>query len=335
MIAYRIVSDKGIDALQRTTLPDPRPGPGEVLVELRAASLNYRDLMVARGGYPLNDNRPVVAMSDGAGVVLEVGAGVRRWGPGDRVAGNFMRDWIAGPVTPAALASSLGGGVDGVLAERFVLPERSLIRVPDHLDFAEAATLPCAALTAWNALLAAGTRAGDTVLVLGTGGVSVFGVQLARAMGAVPIATSSSDAKLERIRAAGAVHGVNYARYPDWHTQVLALTGGTGVDHVLETGGPGTLERSMLATRVGGTISLIGVLAQGTPPAMTTALLRAQTVRGIYVGSVEMFESMNRAVSAAGLRPIIDGRFEFDQAIDAYRAFERQTHVGKLVIERR
>lgn len=335
MHAYRVVSDKGIDAIQRTESPDPRPGPGQVLIDLKAASLNYRDLVVARGGYPLNDTRPVVPLSDGAGVVLEVGPGVTRWAPGDRVAANFMRDWIAGPVTPEALRSSLGGGVDGVLAERFVAPERSLVRIPEHLGFDEAATLPCAALTAWNALLAAGTKAGDTVLVLGTGGVSVFGVQLARAMGAVPIATSSSDEKLERIKAAGAAHGVNYSRHPEWHERVLELTGGRGVDHVLETGGPGTLERSLLATRVGGTISLIGILAQGTPPAMTMALLRAQTVRGIYVGSVEMFETMNRAVAAAGIRPVIEARFGFDQALDAYRSLEKQKHVGKVVIVRR
>lgn len=334
MISYRVVSGKGIDAIQRLDAPEPVPAPGQVVVELHAASLNFRDLVVAKGGYPRNDRLPVVPLSDGTGRVVGVGPGVTRWRTGDRVAANFMRDWIAGPITEEALDSSLGGGVDGVLAERFVMPERSLVRIPDHLDFAEASTLPCAALTAWNALISAGTKAGDTVLVLGTGGVSVFAVQLARAMGAVPIITSSSDEKLERALALGAAHGVNYRTHPEWHRSVLDLTGGRGVDHVLETGGPGTLERSVQAARVGGTVSLIGILAEGTPPSMTAAMLRVLTVRGIYVGSVEMFESMNRAIAAVRLRPVIDARFPFDRALDAMRAFAAQRHVGKVVIER-
>lgn len=334
MIAYRVVTNTGPDALEKLTLPEPVAIPGHVVVELHAAALNFRDLIVTRGGYVRNDRRPVIPLSDGAGRVVAVGSGVTRWRVGDRVVANFMRDWIAGPVTEEALNSSLGGGVDGVLAERFALPEHALLRIPDHLDFAEAATLPCAALTAWNALTAAGTRAGDTVLVLGTGGVSIFGVQLARAMGAVPIITSSSDAKLHRAVSLGAAHAINYRTTPDWHLRVLELTDSRGVDHVLETGGPGTLERSLLAARVGGTVSLIGILADGTPPTLTPALLRTLTVRGIYVGSVEMFEAMNRAISAARLRPVIDSRFPFDRAIDALNAFAQQRHVGKVVIER-
>lgn len=334
MIAYTIVSDKGIEAIERGNRPEPTAGPGEVVVELRAASLNYRDLMVARGGYPRNNNRPVVAISDGAGTVHAVGQGVTVWKVGDRVAANFMRDWISGPATERALNSSLGGGVDGVLAERFVTRAESLVRIPEHLDFAEASTLPCAALTAWNALVAAGTRAGETVLVLGTGGVSIFGVQLARALGAVPIITSSSDAKLVRAREYGAAHTVNYTRQPEWQDEVIKLTGGRGVDHVLETGGPGTLERSISAARIGGTISLIGVLAQGAAPALNVAMMKCLTIRGIYVGSTEMFEGMNRAISAARIKPVIDARFAFDDAINAYRALERQQHVGKIVITR-
>lgn len=273
-------------------------------------------------------------MSDGAGVVAEVGPGVSGWKPGDRVVANFMRDWVSGPVTERALNSSLGGGIDGVMAERFVTRADSVVPIPAHLDFAEAATLPCAALTAWNALTAAGTTAGDTVLTLGTGGVSVFALQLAGAMGATTIVTSSSDAKLEKARALGVTHAINYRTHPDWHEQVLKMTGGRGVDHVIETGGPGTLERSMQATAIGGTVSLIGVLADGTPPAMTLALLRCLTVRGIYVGSAEMFAGMNRALAAADIHPVIDQRFAFDDAIDAYRAFEKQTHFGKVVIVR-
>jgi NADPH:quinone reductase-like Zn-dependent oxidoreductase len=334
MIAYRIVSDQGIDAIERARIDTPRPGPGEVSIDLRAASLNFRDLVVAKGGYPGNDRRPSVAMSDGAGVVAEVGPGVTAWKPGDRVVANFMRDWAAGAVTEPALNSSLGGGVDGVLAERFLTRADSVVPIPHHLDFAEAATLPCAALTAWNALTAANTTAGDTVLMLGTGGVSVFALQLAKAMGAVPIVTSSSDAKLERARALGAVHTINYTTHPDWHEQVLKITDGRGVDHVMETAGPGTLERSLQSAAIGGTVSLIGIMADGTPPAMTIALLRALTVRGIYVGSTEMFSAMNRAIEAAGLRPVIDRRFAFDDALNAYRSFEKQTHFGKVVIVR-
>lgn len=334
MIAYRIVTDRDIDAIERTKTDTPKPGPGEISIELRAASLNYRDLMVARGGYPRNDRRPSIALSDGAGVVAEVGPGVTGWTPGDRVVANFMRDWIAGTVTERALNSSLGGGVDGVLAERFITRADSVVPIPRHLDFAEASTLPCAALTAWNALTAAGTKAGDTVLTLGTGGVSVFALQLAGAMGVVPIVTSSSDEKLERARALGAAHTINYKAHPDWHERVLEITGGRGVDHVIETGGPGTLERSLQSAAIGGTVSLIGVLADGTPPAMTVALLRALTVRGIYVGSAEMFGGMNRTIEAAGLRPVIDRRFAFDDAIEAYRSFEKQTHFGKVVIVR-
>lgn len=334
MIAYRIVSDRGIDAIERSQTETPRPGAGEISIDLRAASLNYRDLMVARGGYPRNDRRPSVAMSDGAGVVAEVGPGVTGWKPGDRVVANFMRDWVSGAATERALNSSLGGGVDGVLAERFVTRADAVLPIPHHLDFAEASTLPCAALTAWNALTAAGTTAGDTVLTLGTGGVSVFAIQFAKAMGATAIVTSSSDAKLDKARALGATHTINYTTHRDWHTQVLGLTDGRGVDHVIETGGPGTLERSLQSAAIGGTVSLIGVLADGTPPAMTIALLRALTVRGIYVGSAEMFARMNRAIVAASIHPVIDQRFAFDDAIGAYRAFEKQTHFGKVVIVR-
>jgi NADPH:quinone reductase-like Zn-dependent oxidoreductase len=334
MMTYRVVSDKGIEAIELAEAPRPVPGPGMVLVELRAASLNYRDVLVARGGYPLNDRRPVVPLSDGAGIIAAVGPGVTRWKVGDRAVANFMQRWIAGGPTPEALASSLGGGVDGVLAEAFVAPADALVPIPAHLEFAEASTLPCAALTAWNALVAAGTRAGQTVLTLGTGGVSIFAVQFARAMGATPIITSSSDAKLDAARSHGAAHGINYATHPDWHEQVRTLTGGRGVDHVIETGGPGTLEQSMLSVAIGGTVSLIGVLAQGSPPAMTQALLRCLTVRGIYVGSVEMFEAMNRAIVVHALRPVIDTRYSFADALSAYRAFESQRHVGKIVIVR-
>ncbi len=333
MKAYRVSEPIGIEGLRVVDLPEPRPGPGEVVVRVRATSLNYRDSMVIKGGYPRNDRRPVIPLSDGAGEVSAVGSGVTTWKVGDRVAANFMRDWTAGGVTETALRSSLGGGIDGMLTQQSALPAHSLVRIPDHLSFEQAATLPCAALTAWNALTAAGTRAGDTVLLLGTGGVSIFGLQLAKAMGARTIVTSSSDEKLATARSLGADVTINYRSTPRWSSAVIEATAGRGVDHVLEVGGPGTLEQSLLATRPGGTISLIGLLDPGqTQPSVLPALLNAQTIRGIYVGSVEMFEAMNRAISVSRLTPVIDRVFAFDQAKEAYAHLTSQTHTGKIVI---
>ena len=334
MRAYVVTSDRGIDAIEIQERPAPTPAAGQVLVELRAASLNFRALMGAEGGYPASALRPVVALSDGACEVGAVGEGVTRWRSGDRVVAAFLEDWLRGPFRADLPHSARGGGIDGVLQERFLAGEGALLAIPEHLSFAEAATLPCAAVTAWNALTAAGTKVGDRVLVLGTGGVSIFAIQLARLMGAKPIVTSSDDAKLRRARELGAVAGINYRAVPDWHERVLELTDGEGVEHVIETGGPGTLERSLSAAAFGGVVSLIGVLAQGEPPPMTTALMKALTVRGIYVGSAEMFASLNRAITAHQLRPVIHQRFGFDDVLAAYRARETQEHVGKIVVER-
>ena len=334
MKAYQVVSSDGIEAIRKVELPEPTPARGEVVVDLRAASLNFRDLLIAGGGYPLNDTRPVIPVSDGAGEVAAVGDGVTRWKAGDRVMASFMRDWVAGPMHERALLASLGGGVDGVLAERFVMPEHALVRVPENLDFNQAATLPCAALVAWNGLTTARTKAGDHVLLIGTGGVATFGVQLARALGAVPIITSSSDENLRRAEELGAAHTINYKKHPEWHEEVMRITHGRGVDHVLETGGPGTLGRSIQATRVGGTITLIGVVAQGDPPRLDMAMFRCLTLRGVSVGSVEMLESMSRAITANGIRPVIDSRFTFDDALDAYRTFASGKRFGKIVITR-
>ncbi|MBI1190395.1 MAG: zinc-binding dehydrogenase [Tepidisphaera sp.] len=334
MKAYRVESDQGFGAIRMVDLAPPLPGPGQVRVSLKAASLNYRDLVIAKGGYLRNQTRPVIPLSDGAGVIDAVGEGVTSWRAGDCVVANFLRDWVHGPLHERVLHSALGGAIDGVLAEQFVVPAHALVRIPDHLDFAEASTLPCAALTAWNALTAANTRAGDNVLVLGTGGVSIFALQLARAMGARVIATSSSDAKLAKARELGAHAAINYKSHPLWSSKVLELTGGVGVDHVIEIGGPGTFEQSLKSTRVGGTVSLIGFLASGDNPGIVPAILNAQTVRGIYVGSVEMFEAMNRAISVARLRPVIDRKFAFADAIKAYEYFASQAHVGKVVITR-
>ncbi|MEM1185900.1 MAG: NAD(P)-dependent alcohol dehydrogenase [Planctomycetota bacterium] len=332
MKAYQIISDGGFEAIELVEREAPTPGWGEVVVALRAASLNYRDLMIAGGGYPLNDTKPVIPLSDGAGEVISVGEGVTQWQPGDRVMASFMRDWIAGPMNERALTASLGGGVDGVLAERFVMPAHALVRIPSHLGFDEAATLPCAALVAWNGLTSAGTKAGDHVLIIGAGGVATFGVQLTRALGAVPIIASINDQNLEQLRSLGAAHTINGETHPEWHQEVMRITGGRGVDHVLESGGPGTLGKSILSTRVGGSITLIGVVAQGDPPPLDMAMFKCLTLRGVSVGSVQMLESMSRAIEASGIKPVVGERFGFDDAIEAYRAFANRRRFGKVVI---
>jgi len=333
MRAYRLDYPEGVQSLKLVNLPDPAPGPGEVVIAVRACSLNYRDSLLLKGGYPRNRTYPVIPLSDGAGEVVAIGAGVTRFQVGDRVAANFMRDWICGPINERALLSSLGGGIDGMLAERVCLPETSVVAIPTHLSWEEASTLPCAALTAWNALTSANTKAGDTVLVLGTGGVSIFALQLARAFGARVIATSGSDDKAAKAKALGADAVINYRQNPEWHGEVRKLTGGAGVDLVLEVGGPGTFERSIKSTRVGGTIALIGLLDAGTePPNIIPLLLNAQKVHGIYVGSVAMFEEMNRAITVNQIRPVIDRIFPFAEARQAYEHLISQKHLGKIVI---
>jgi NADPH:quinone reductase-like Zn-dependent oxidoreductase len=251
---------------------------------------------------------------------------------GMRVASTFFQRWDDGQCSADAMASALGGALDGVLAEEVVLRADGVVPIPDHLSFEEAATLPCAALTAWNALAeAARVKAGDTVLLLGTGGVSIFGLQFAKLMGARAIIISSSDAKLERAKALGAAHTINYRTTPDWDRAVLDLTNGTGVDATVEVGGAGTLPRSINATRIAGTISLIGVLAGGQiDPAQF--MRRSIKMQGIYVGSRRMFQDMNRAISIAGLKPVIDQTFPFEKAKDAYHTMQAAGHFGKIVI---
>jgi NADPH:quinone reductase-like Zn-dependent oxidoreductase len=340
MLRYEIREPKGIDGIIRTEVAEPLPGPGEVQVEMRAWSLNYRDLSMPRGGYPRNDKvlraPPLVPLSDGAGVVVAVGPGVTRLAVGTRVVGNFLQAWIDGPIRPEYMPTALGGSVDGLLAERVVLPEDGWVRFPDYLSFEEAATLPCAGLTAWAALSEAGLKAGDTVLALGTGGVSIFALQLAKAAGAQAIVTSSSDAKLDRVRALGADITVNYEKNPDWDIEVLRATGGRGADNVIEIGGPGTYERSLRAARVGGTVSLIG-LASKPPeqnPSPLPAMFNRITVRGIYVGSRSQLEELMRAMTVVKLRPVIDRTFGFDEVREAFRYLKNAGHVGKIVVQR-
>jgi NADPH:quinone reductase-like Zn-dependent oxidoreductase len=333
MRLYRLPKHEGFDDLTLTEADMPRPGRGQVLVRMHAASLNFRDLAVATGKYMMSALPPdLVPLSDGAGEVVEVGPEVDRVKPGDRVAGIFMQSWLGGEGDPVFGRSALGGAIDGVLAEYVLFDQQGLVHIPEHLSFAQAATLPCAAVTAWNALMGLNPlQAGQTVLVLGTGGVSIFALQFAHAAGARVIATSSSDEKLERARALGASDGINYRQHEEWHKQVRALTGGRGVDHVVEVGGPGTLQRSVGATRQGGIVSLIGVLTRGTLDPMAV-FAGGAIIRPIYVGSRQMFEAMNRAIALHQIEPVIDRVFPFEAAKEAYRHLKGATHVGKVVV---
>ncbi len=333
MRAYEINSDNGIDALALTERPDPRPGPDEVLVRVRASSVNYRDLSTIEDPVSRNLPYPRIPNSDGVGEVIEVGDRVARFKPGDRVAATFFQRWIDGQITQDAMASALGGALDGMLAESVVLHHNGLVSVPDYLSDLEASTLPCAALTAWNSLVEQGkVKAGDTVLLLGTGGVSIFALQFANLLGARAIITSSSNDKLARAKSLGAWQTINYRDTPDWEQAVLDLTGGRGVDHTVEVGGAGTLKKSVVATRVAGCIGLIGVLTHGE---LNPTLIMRKSIRlqGIYVGSRRMFEDMNRAISQHQLRPVIHCAYPFEEAREAYHAMRKAQHFGKLVIQ--
>jgi NADPH:quinone reductase-like Zn-dependent oxidoreductase len=333
MRLYRLPKHEGFDDLTLMQGDIPQPGPGQVLVRMHAASLNFRDLAIATGKYVMSAIPPdLVPLSDGAGEVVEIGAGVQRVKPGDRVAGIFMQGWLGGEIEPQHGGTALGGAIDGVLAEYVVFDQHGLVHIPDHLSFEQAATLPCAGVTAWNALTGLNpVQAGQSVLVLGTGGVSIFALQFAHAMGARVIATSSSDDKLARVAAMGAADGINYRTREDWHVAVRELTGGRGVDHVVEVGGPGTLQRSIGAARLGGSVSLIGVLTRGQIDPLPI-LGGGVIVRGLFVGSRQTFEAMNRAIALHRIVPVVDRVFAFEDAQAAYRALKAATHVGKIVI---
>ncbi len=333
MNAWEIQKDGGIDALVATERAVPVPGAREIVVRVRAVSLNYRDLLHVLG-FADRDRWPLVPCSDGAGEVVAIGRDVTRVRVGDRVAGTFFQGWDAGPITAEAMETALGGRLQGMLATHARLDEVGAVPVPAGWSFEQAATLPCAALTAWNALVTQGKlAAGESVLVLGTGGVSLFALQIARMHGARVIVTSSSDEKLERARALGAHETINYAKTPDWEKSVLALTGGRGVDHVVEVGGAGTLEKSCLATRHGGCVWLIGVLTgfAGTVNPMQV-LQKSLRVQGIYVGSAEMFRAMAAAFSANRLAPVIDRVFDFKEAPASFRCMQEAGHFGKIVV---
>lgn len=341
MRAWAVEEGFGLDHLQLVERPDPDPerlAPGQALLRIRAVSLNFRDLMMVQGLYNPRQPLPLVPCSDGAGEVAAVGEGVRTVRPGDRVATIFAQGWLAGAQRPEYVTTTLGGPLDGTLRELMVVPAAALVPVPAHLSDTEAATLPCAGVTAWHALTgspgASRVTAGDTVLVLGTGGVSIFGLQLAQLLGARVIVTSSSDEKLDRARGLGAWQTVNYAREPEWGKRVRELTGGRGVDHVIEVGGAGTLSRSLQAVRPAGEISLIGVLS-GTVRDLDIIpiLMRGVRIQGVLVGSREHFEAMNRAIEAHELRPVVDRVFPFEEAREAFGHLASGSHFGKVSIQ--
>ena len=324
----------GPDGLAVQEKEIPQPGAGQVLVRVRANSLNFRDLRVLQGFYDPKMKLPRVPLSDGAGEVVETGAGVSRVKTGDRVAGIFMQSWLAGEIDAAHGASALGGAIDGMLSEYVVLSEDGVVLIPDYLSFEEAATLPCAAVTAWNALMVQSrVRPGETVLIQGTGGVSLFALAFARMAGARVIATSSSDEKLAKAEKMGVSAGVNYRTTPNWARQVKELTGGRGVDHIVEVGGSGTFQQSLHAVRVGGHIDMIGILS-GVSSEIAVALILQKSIQvhGIYVGSREMFESMNRALTEHHLKPVIDRVFGLSEAAEALAYMESGAHFGKIVI---
>jgi NADPH:quinone reductase-like Zn-dependent oxidoreductase len=335
MRAYQLPKGgAGIEALAQVQRPDPKPAHRQVLVKVKACSLNFRDLGIVRGSYrvPVRDN--IVPLSDGAGEVIEVGSGVTRFKAGDRVAGNFFQRWQGGEPTPDVHTSALGGGIDGMLADYAVLEEDGTVKIPAHLSLEEGATLPCAAVTVWHAMVEhAKLKAGDTILLQGTGGVSIFGLQFARIMGVRAIVTSSSDEKLKRAKELGAAFGINYKTTPDWEKAAMEFTGGAGVDHVVEVGGAATLARSFGAIRVGGKVSMIGGLSGGATELNPGLIFsRRANVQGISVGSTQMFMAMNRAVEVSGIKPVIDKVFSFADAPAAYQHMASGAHFGKIVI---
>lgn len=337
MKSWAIQTFGSVDGLQLIDRPDRVEEDlkdNEVLVRVRAVSLNYRDLMTVLFERPGNLPPPLTPCSDGAGEVVAVGGGVERWRAGDRVAGTFFQDWIGGGMTREIMKTALGGALPGMLSEYVILNENGLVRIPEHLSFEEGATLPCAAVTAWHALLE--TRpinGGETVLLLGTGGVSIFALQFAKLHGARVLITSSSNEKLERARQLGADETINYREHPEWEKEVFARTGKMGVDVVVEVGGAGTLQKSLDSVRYGGRISLIGVLT-GLEGSVNPwpFIAKSAALQGIYVGSREMFQRMNAAISAHQLRPVIDQVFPFTEAPEAFRALQTAGHFGKLVI---
>jgi NADPH:quinone reductase-like Zn-dependent oxidoreductase len=334
MKCVEIVATNGFDGLRLAERPTPKPGPRQVVVRMRAASFNWRDMMILKGGYVRGIPLPRIPLSDGAGEIVEVGSEVKRVKVGDRVCSTFFQTWINGPVFAEAQEAALGGTAEGVLSEYALLEGEGVTRFPEHLSFEEAATLPCAGLTAWHGLFeAGGLRAGDTALLLGTGGVSVFGLQFARMAGANAIITSSSDEKLERAKQLGATGTVNYVKNPKWGEAVRALTGGRGADATLDVIGGETSQAALESLRVGGHAAIIGARSGvGGDLDRRFVLQKGLRVTGINIGSRAMFEAMNRAITAAKLKPVVDKTFPIDDAVAAYKDFCTGKHFGKVVV---
>ena len=331
MKAWQLAAGKQIEGLTIVHLPGTPVGPRDVRVQLKAATLNFRDLMIVRGFYPVS-GYPLVPGSDGAGLVLETGADVTRFRPGDRVTTSFFPHWSEGRAARPKFANALGGGGKGTLAEEIVLSEDALIASPPGLSFVQSASLTCAGTTAWNALFVIGNlKAGETVVLLGPGGVSIWALQLAKAAGARVIITSSSDEKLERARKLGADHVINYRATPQWSAEVLRLTGGEGADQVVEVGGEKTIEQSLASIRVGGAITVIGAVSgMGGGIAPRSLIATNARILGVYVGSREMHENLARAVAINAIQPVVDRVFPFEAAPEAFRHFGEGAHFGKV-----
>jgi NADPH:quinone reductase-like Zn-dependent oxidoreductase len=336
MRVYEIATGStSLEGLRRSERPEPRPGPREALIRVRATSLNFRDQAVVTGNYFGGSvKRDTIPLSDGAGEVVETGPEVSRFKPGDRVAGTFFQTWVDGPPRPDARRAALGSPLDGTLAEYVTLHEDGIVQIPPALSYEDAACLPCAGVTAWHALTGGKPLLpGEVVLTLGTGGVSTLSIQLARAAGARVIVTSSSDEKIERAKALGAEAGVNYRTRPDWDAAVLELTAGAGADHIIEVGGVGTLARSFRSLAMNGEVALIGVLSGHEGDANPHMLmLKSAAMRGLFVGNRAMFEELNRAMASNNLHPAIDAVFPFDEAAEAFRRQSSGALFGKIVI---
>lgn len=334
MKAYEI-NEFGIENLTLAERDEPTPNAGEVKVKFHAASLNYRDLMMVTGKYNPRLKTPLVPFSDGAGEVVEIGADVTKFKIGDRVTPIFMQGWLDGAVDAQKARTALGGDLDGCLREFGTFDEHGLVCIPDHFSYEEAATLPCAAVTAYNALYCSGSlKPDDTVLLQGTGGVSIFALQLASVIGCRVIITSSNDEKLQKAEELGATDFINYKTTEDWEKRVLELTEKRGVDHVIEVGGSGTMQKSVTAVRVGGHVAVIGVLSGKGDFNPTSLLMKSARLQGIYVGSRQMFEDMNRVFCQhTQLKPVIDRTFEFSEVKDALKYMEAGAHFGKIVVK--
>jgi len=331
MRAVQITGAFGIDELKIQDAPERPLGPGEARIRVHAVSINYRDLLVAKGLYTKKLPFPLTLCSDAAGEVIEAAEGVTRVKAGDRVSPAFMPYWQGGEVSDLAAKSALGAFADGVLAETIVMHESALVHIPAHLSYEEAATLPCAAVTAWHALIERGhLKAGETVLCLGTGGVSIFALQFAKIFGARAIVTSSSDEKIARAKALGAAEAVNYKTTPEWDEPLRKMG---LIDHIVEVGGTATLNKSIKAVRMGGHIALIGQVSGGAEANLLSAFMKNLRINGIFVGSREMFVAMNRAISLHQLKPVVDRVFPFDESREALKYMESGAHFGKVVIK--